>query len=136
LLVRVIADVSRLKTRATMPTLEQKTVYATYADEEPVGFCVSQQEARPFSDWLQVPESLVARLVSLGQAYDLHHVPMIDLHGETLFNSAQAQNIDVELRFLATVIRDDALEHVIQQLLPLLERVAHNGSLSLVVVGP
>ena len=118
-----------------MPSFEQKTVYATYADEEPVGFCVSQHGARPSSEWLQVPESLVARLVSLGQAYDLHHVPMIELHGETIFNSAQTQNIDLEVRFLATVTRDEALKRVIAQLAPLLERVAHNASLSLVVVG-
>jgi hypothetical protein len=119
-----------------MPTLEQKTVYATYADEEPVGFCVSQHDARPSDGWVQIPESLVARLISLGQAYDLHHVPMIDLHGETIFNSAQAQNVDIELRFLATVIRDHALEHVIQQLLPLVARVARDRSLSLMTVGP
>jgi hypothetical protein len=119
-----------------MPPFEQKTVYATYADEEPVGFCVSEHGVRPSSGWLLVPESLVARLVSLGQAYQLHHVPMIELHGETIFNSAQAQNMDTEVRFLAGVIRDEALGHVIEQLLPLLERVADNVSSSLMVVGP
>ena len=111
-------------------------MYATYADEESVGFCVSESGASSSSEWVQVPESLVARLVSLGQAYELHHVPMIELYGETTFNSAQVQNLDMEVRFLAKVTRDEALGRVIEQLLPLLERVGHDASLSLVVVGP
>lgn len=81
--------------------------FSTYAADEGVGFVLARSDAEPDLDaMLMIPETLVARLVGVAAAYQLHHLPMIAISGETRFNHVQRQSVVEELDFIAGVLRD------------------------------
>ena len=106
----------------------------TYSEEEAVGFGLAQAGTSPDADALvMVPETLVVRLGLIASAYGLHHLPMIDVHGETRFNHIQRQNLGMELEFISNVVRDPALLAIMVNL----RRLVEDGrDWDLVVSGP
>ena len=108
--------------------------FSTYASEEGVGFVLARPNAEPDLDaMVMIPETLVARLVGVAAAYQLHHVPMIDVYGDTRFNRVQRLSVVEELDFLAGVLRDPVAVDVVDKIRNLAE--AH-GDQDLLVSGP
>ncbi len=94
----------------------------TYQNDTLVHFGTAPSQKDPES-WVGVPERLVARLTSLGMAYELHHVQMIDIYDDTTFRSQQCEKLYGELEFLAGVTKDALLGEVINTLAGLLKPV-------------
>ncbi|MCP4202406.1 MAG: hypothetical protein GY769_10800 [bacterium] len=94
----------------------------TYQNDTLVHFGTAPSQRDPES-WVGVPERLVARLTSLGMAYELHHVQMIDIYDDTTFRSQQCEKLYGELEFLAGVTKDALLGEVINTLAGLLKPV-------------
>lgn len=83
---------------------------ASFGDEEPVEIGIDRNEPGRGVTWLaRMPESLVHRLVSLGEAYKLHHIPLIEVYGRTRFNRQQCQNLREELDFVKSIVDDPLL---------------------------
>ena len=107
---------------------------STYATDEGVGFVLASPDTEPDLDaMVMIPETLVARLVHVANAYQLHHLPMIDVHGDTRFNRIQRQSLVEELDFVAGVLRDPIAADVVGRIRKLAEA---DGDLDLVVSGP
>ena len=106
----------------------------TYSEEEGVGFGLAQPGTSPDLDaFIMVPETLAVRLERIAAAYELHHLAMIDVHGETRFNHIQRQNLALELEFISTIVRDPALLAIMGNL----RRLVEDGrDWDLVVSGP
>lgn len=88
---------------------------ATYQSDAQVHFGIARAHRDP-EQWLRLPERLVARLTSLGVAYELHHIQMIDIYDDTTFKSQQCEKLQAELRFLAGVTQDPLLGDLIEKL--------------------
>ena len=107
--------------------------FETYIDEPPVGLALPPPGSEPDLDvMLLIPESLVARLIGLAVAYQLHHLPMVDVATGTRSNAIQRQGVIEELGFIASVVRDPALDEVILRIRFLVE---DRRDLDLVVSG-
>lgn len=87
----------------------------TYKNDAQVHFGIARSHQDP-EDWLRLPERLVARLTSLGVAYELHHIQMIDIYDDTTFKSQQCEKLQTELLFLGSVTKDPLLVEVISKL--------------------
>jgi hypothetical protein len=83
-----------------------------------------------------VPERLFGRLVNLGQAYELHLVPVIDQYSATSLNAAQCVTLADELCFLGDVTNDLALDAVLECLIPVVDALARDTQRALDVIGP
>lgn len=88
---------------------------ATYRDDAQVHFGIAEAQNHP-ETWVGVPERLVARLTSMGMAYELHHVQLIDIYDDTTFKSQQCEKLYLELEFLAGIVNDPALREVLNTL--------------------
>ena len=107
--------------------------FVTYSEEPGIGFGLARPEDEPDLDGMvMVPEPLVERLIALAGAYQLHHLPMIDPHGDTRFSHVQRQGVLDELDFIASVLRDPATAEVVAMIRPL---VGETRDLDLVVSG-
>ena len=107
--------------------------FSTYSEDEGVGFVLARPDAEPDLDaMVMIPETLVARLVGVAAAYQLHHLPMINVYGESRFNEVQRQSLLEELDFVAGVLRDPAVVEAVGRIRQLAE---HHGGLDLVVSG-
>ena len=110
-----------------------RLAFGTYSGEPGVGFGLARPDAEPDLDaMVMVPEALVARLVAIAAGYRLHHLPMIELNGETRFNHVQRQGVLEELNFIAGVLRDPATAEVITMIRPL---ASEHRPLDMVVCG-
>lgn len=92
----------------------------TYNNDAKVHFGIARSHQDP-QDWVRVPERLVARLTSLGMAYELHHIQMIDIYDDTTFRSQQCEKLYEELVFLAGVTKDPVLGDVLNRIAGLLK---------------
>jgi hypothetical protein len=92
----------------------------TYQNDPQVHFGIAKSQQDPES-WVGVPERLVARLTSLGMAYELHHVQMIDIYDDTTFKSQQCEKLYLELEFLAGITKDQVLGGVLNTLAGLIK---------------
>jgi hypothetical protein len=88
---------------------------ATFRNDPKIHFGLEQRGQEPV-DWVEIPERLVSRLTSLGDAYELNVVPNIDIYADTVFNSHQCEKLHAELGFLAGLIPDPALQEVLASL--------------------
>lgn len=80
-------------------------------------------------------ERLFWRLVHIGQAYEMHRLPM--LREDAVLNRAQAQSLAEELDFIASLLpADTALESLIDQIIPLVRACAAEASQQLIVEWP
>jgi hypothetical protein len=84
---------------------------------------------------IAIPERLVARLVALGAAYELHLASLIEVHGELEFNSQQCVSLADELRFIGEVVNDAAIHKALTVLLPIVDAVGRSSSGILEVQG-
>ena len=105
----------------------------TYRDDPEVHFGLEGKEGEPV-EWTGVPERLVSRLTSLGEAYELRQVTMIDIYGDTIFKSKQCESLCAELHFLNQIADDPALATVVETLTALI-KAALASSRRLVVSG-
>jgi hypothetical protein len=111
-----------------------RLAFKTYSEEDGVGFGLARPDAEPDLDaMVMIPETLVARLVGVAAAFQLHHLPMIDVHAETRFNGLQRQGLLEELDFIAGVLRDPAAAEAVGRIRQLAE---HQRDLDFVVSGP
>ncbi len=92
----------------------------TYQNDAQVHFGIAPSQKSPES-WVAVPERVVARLTSMGMAYELHHIQMIDIYDDTTFKSQQCEKLYRELEFLAGVIKDPVLGEVLNTLAALIK---------------
>lgn len=113
--------------------LTERLKWELYRDDEPVG--IGARGTEP-DGWVYVPERLFARLVALGQAYELHLLPVIEVYGETTLTSAQCATLGEELLFLRQVTNDEALHRVVEILIPLVELTARQRKQAIIVAGP
>lgn len=101
---------------------------STYQNDTKVHFGIARSQQSP-DEWVAVPERVVARLTSMGMAYDLHHVQMIDIYDDTTFKSQQCEKLYAEFEFLAGVIKDpvlgDALNKIAALIKPALGKPIH-----------
>ena len=104
-----------------------------YRGDEPVAIGEHGTEPR---GWTYVPERLFGRLVSLGQAYELHLLPVIDQYAATTLNAEQCVTLADELRFLGDVTNDPALDAVLESLIPVVDAIARDTQRALDVIGP
>lgn len=88
---------------------------STYENDAEVHFGIAASHREP-EDWVRLPERLVARLTSMGMAYDLHHIQMIDIYDDTTFRSQQCEKLFRELEFLAGVTKDPLIGEVLNKL--------------------
>lgn len=93
---------------------------ATYKSDAEVHFGIARAHREP-EKWVRIPERLVARLTSMGMAYELHHVQMIDIYDDTTFKSQQCEKLYGELVFLAGVTKDPVLGDVLAKIASLIE---------------
>ena len=93
---------------------------ATYQNDNQVHFGIAASYKDP-ENWVEIPERLVARLTSMGMAYELHHVQMIDIYDDTTFKSQQCEKLYRELEFLAGVTKDHVLGEVLNTLAGLIK---------------
>ncbi len=93
---------------------------ATYKNDSQVHFGIAASHRDP-ENWVGVPERLIARLTSLGMAYELHHVQMIDIYDDTTFKSQQCEKLYRELSFLAGVTKDPLVGEVLNTLAGLIK---------------
>ncbi|MFQ5528260.1 MAG: hypothetical protein ACE5GX_18650 [Thermoanaerobaculia bacterium] len=93
---------------------------STYEKDAQVHFGVAASHRDP-ETWVGLPERLVARLTSLGMAYDLHHIQMIDIYDDTTFRSQQCEKLYRELEFLAGVTKDPLVGDVLNTIAGLLK---------------
>ena len=124
----------------TAPSLIDRITAATYEGDELVAFGIGERDFTPwnFTDdsWSYVPKPLFFRLLFLGMAYDLSNIATIQAHADTLLNSKQCRGLAKELKFLSTIIRDDALTPVLQEILRLIAKVEQNSGMKLAVCLP
>jgi hypothetical protein len=106
----------------------------TYKDDVTIEFGICQNDKEPES-YTSVPESMVSRLVNIGNAYNLHIIQLIDVYDEIHLNATQCQNMFKEMEFIATIINDPALFQGLEPVVYLLSKIEHNPSLSLKVCG-
>lgn len=92
----------------------------TYQNDSKVHFGIARSQKAPES-WVAVPERVVARLTSLGMAYELHHVQMIDIYDDTTFKSQQCEKLYSELAFLAGVIKDPVVGEALNKIAGLIK---------------
>lgn len=76
---------------------------ATYEDDEPV---VVYETDSGDADVLHIPERLFWRLVRVGQAYELHHVPLLGGVEPVRLGRAQCTALCDELAFVAERVDD------------------------------
>ena len=100
--------------------LEKRLQSATYRDDAEVHFGIAESGKDP-AKWVGVPERLASRITTLGEAYELHHLPMIDIYADTIFTTRQCENLKAELQFLSEVVSDPALNEVVGKVSALLE---------------
>ena len=93
---------------------------ASYQNDTQVHFGIAPSQKAPES-WVGVSERVVARLTSMGMAYELHHIQMIDIYDDTTFKSQQCEKLYLELEFLAGVIKDPVLGEVLNTLAALIK---------------
>lgn len=93
---------------------------ATYKNDAEVHFGIARSHREPES-WLRIPERLVARLTSMGMAYELHHVQMIDIYDDTTFKSQQVEKLYAELVFLTDITKDPILSEALAKITGLIE---------------
>lgn len=124
----------------TAPSFIDRIIPATYEGDELVAFGFGKRDFTPwdFTDdsWSYVPRRLFFRLLFLGMAYNLHNVSKIHAHADTLLNAKQCRALAKELKFLSTIIRDDALSPVLQEILRLITKVEHHSGMKLSVCLP
>lgn len=81
-------------------------------------------------------ESLLLRLIKIGQAYELHILSFLDIHNDTYLNAVQCENLIDELNFISQIINDDLLQQQIKQILkPANECVKYGGKYQLMIGG-
>lgn len=68
-----------------------------YVDDPVFGVCLGKGTPGE-KDSVWVPERLMARMVALGRAYELHLLPLIEGHEQVHFNSQQAETLADEVR--------------------------------------
>ncbi len=105
-------------------TDDERLLAATYRTDEPVGIGLANTDPET---WSYMPERLFARLVHLGRAYEMHLLPLLQVHGEQVLTGQQAATLASELRFVGAVVNDPALEAAISSVLSTLESAGHKG---------
>lgn len=74
--------------------------------------------------WLS--ERLCRRLVWIGQAYELHLLPL--LGEDRTVNGVQAQALAAELAFVDAIVTDEALQSVLTRLKPVVQSSIQTGA--------
>ena len=124
----------------TAPSFVDRIISDTYEGDELVAIGIGKRDFTPwdFTDdsWSYVPRRLFFRLLFLGMAYDLSNISTIKAHDDSLLNSKQCRGLAKELKFLRTIIRDDALSPILQSILGLTTKVENNSSMKLKVCLP
>jgi hypothetical protein len=107
---------------------DDRLLDSTYAEDEPIHIFIPRDAFIPGGADRWVPERLWWRLVALGQAYQLHLLPLVPGTTERRFlNAQQVSTLCEEVRFLAGVVNDGLVAHMVADLLPLLG-AAQQGS--------
>jgi hypothetical protein len=119
-----------------MADYSDRFVASTYSDDEPVLFSVTAENRNDrFS--VSMPESLFARAIKLGAAYNLHLLPTLEVYGETSLVKAQCATLLQEVRFVVEIVNDSLLRQHLSELISALERCAHAPGLSgMLIEGP
>jgi hypothetical protein len=109
---------------------------ATYAADEPVCLTLSTS-SRSVRCSVELPESLFSRAQSIACAYNLHLLPVIEIHAETSLNKAQCVTLLEEVRFIATVVNDELLVEHLRNIESLLSvGVESVGPAAVLIEGP
>jgi hypothetical protein len=78
---------------------------SAYADDEPVGVFVSEDDL----DAVWVPERLFFRLKAVAEGYELHLLPLLGGREPMTLNADQMHNLLDELDFLRALLTADQL---------------------------
>ena len=89
-----------------------------FSEDEPVRVSCQNQEA-----W--VSERLFLRLVLIGAAYELHLLPL--LREDFSLNAVQAEALSAELKFVGSLVADDAISSVLERVTPLVILANRSG---------
>jgi len=92
----------------------------TYKSDAEVHFGIARAHRDP-EDWVRLPERIIARLTSMGMAYELHLIQMIDIYDDTTFKSQQCEKLYAELVFLTGVTQDPVLKDAIAKIAALMK---------------
>lgn len=98
-----------------------------YADDPAFG--VGLGEGTPGDqDSAWIPERLLARVVALGRAYELHLLPLIEEHEQVHFNSQQAESLAGEVAFVLERVDDPLLRDHGRRIAELVRRGAREAT--------
>lgn len=94
-----------------------------YLEEAEVCFSINKDiEDNAF----YIPESICSRIICIGNAYNLHYVPMIDIYGDINLNKTQVYSLIDELVFIKSIVNDQIIEHFAPPLIILLEKITRS----------
>jgi hypothetical protein len=100
---------------------DDRFLVSTYAEDEPIRIFIPGGADR----W--IPERLWRRLVALGQAYELHILPLITGTTEPRFlNAQQVSTLGDEVQFLARIVMDVLVADLVADLRPLLDEAEND----------
>jgi hypothetical protein len=116
---------------------------STYAEDEPYGIALAAPDETP--DWdgdapddvIWLPERVVRRLAAVGDAYELHILPLLAGSAVVRLNHLQAATLLDEIVFLVAVMNDPVVGGACHQLSNVAQRCAtSSGRFDLVVEAP
>jgi hypothetical protein len=120
-----------------MNGLETRFSEAKYEKDEPVWIGrILPNEQPDYARGIEVPESLFARLIWLGQAYDLHVLSSTDLSGPVRLTTPQCESFLEELAFVQAVVNDPLLTKIIPVLQAEVSVCARDRRFELLIEGP
>ena len=113
---------------------------ATYTGDEPVGVAAVLQKELPGpvpdERWQYIPERMWKRILSLGEAYELHFASTLEPVLDTVLNSTQCDVLEEEFRFLASVMNDAAVREALQVILVEIAKLRGHSDMALVISPP
>lgn len=59
---------------------------------------------------VEIPDVMLARLISLGEAYELPVISRLDLYGDVSLSNVQCEGLLHELDFIFQIVNDDLLK--------------------------